>query len=140
MNISKLNNLLKTRNITQKDISSKIGISQNAFSQALKRGDFRISMIEKIAAALNVPVSYFFEESEGQSNFFGETGNVQIGRNNKQSNKNTGADCTRYITEIEYLKKEVKGLGVQLQAKDKENDSLKETIKAKDKIISLLEK
>ena len=64
MNISKLRNIIEKKRITQKEIAVKIGLSENALSTALKKGDFKISMLEKIAEVLGVPVGYFFEEGD----------------------------------------------------------------------------
>jgi len=118
MNINKLKEIQKVRKITQKEISDYVGMSQTAFSQALIRGDFKISLLEKIAEFLKVPVSYFFEEGTDAKKITGDKNNVNIGSNNS---------ITNTVQDLELCKKE--------------NEQLKnELLTAKDEIIKLLRK
>lgn len=68
MDISKLRKLISLRGFNKREMATKIGFSQTAFSQALTRGDFRVSLLEKIAEILNVPVGYFFDDSKTSIN------------------------------------------------------------------------
>ena len=63
----KIRQLSKLNNLSQKEISDKIGYTPAALSNALMRNDFKISTLEKIAEAFNVPVSYFFVNDTGNS-------------------------------------------------------------------------
>ncbi len=63
MDISfKIRQLQKISNISQKVLAEKIGFSVPAFSKALQRNDFKISVLQKIADALGVSIGYFFGE------------------------------------------------------------------------------
>ncbi len=69
MNINALEQIIELRRTTQKEISENIGITQAAFSHALKRQDFKVSTLELIAKFLQVPVSIFFDDFSQDSNF-----------------------------------------------------------------------
>ena len=69
MNIShKIRQLQKKDSISQKELTERIGFSVSAFNTALKRNDFKISVLIKIADVFNVPVSYFFGEEQENLN------------------------------------------------------------------------
>ena len=48
-------------------VAKLIGMSQQGFSQALNSQDIKSGLIEKVAAALNMPVSYFIESVPNNS-------------------------------------------------------------------------
>jgi len=60
MNI-KLLKEIQSKQISQRDLASKIGMTQSGLSQALASGDLKVSTLEKIAEVLDVPVTCFFE-------------------------------------------------------------------------------
>ncbi len=123
MNISRLKKLIEKKRITQKEIAKYIGLSENAFSTALKKGDFKISMLEKICEYINVPVSYFFEEESGTSpnkQITNGNGNVQMNGVNNGSIKLNNAKH-----EIDKLKAELSGCREQLKLKDEIIELLK---------------
>ena len=62
MNIKKIEELRKQHNLSQNEFAKRIGISQVGYNNAIKRGDFKVSLIEKIAETFGVSVSYFFPE------------------------------------------------------------------------------
>ncbi len=63
INISKkIKELMKLKNITQKDFAEQIGMTRNGFQVALANNDFKLSVLEKIATTLDFPLAYFFEE------------------------------------------------------------------------------
>jgi transcriptional regulator with XRE-family HTH domain len=41
-------------------LSEMVGISYKGLRDALSRNDFKLSLLQKIANALNVPITYFF--------------------------------------------------------------------------------
>ncbi len=123
MNISKLHELMKLKKITQKELSNKIFLSQNAISNILQRGDLKVSVLEKIAEVLSVPVSYFFEEESGTSlnkQITNGNGNVQMNGVNNGSIKLNNAKH-----EIDKLKAELSGCREQLKLKDEIIELLK---------------
>jgi len=67
MDTKRLTDLMKLRKISQRVLAEKIGFSQTAISQALTRNDFKVSVLEKIANVLGVPVGYFFENEQSLS-------------------------------------------------------------------------
>ncbi len=64
----KIKDLYKSKLMTQEDLANKIGITVQGLSKALRTNDFKISTLEKIAGALDVPLGYFFEDSLPKSN------------------------------------------------------------------------
>lgn len=63
MNISeKIKNVYKSKGYTLEDLSEKIGVKYQSLSRMLKLGDFKISTLNKIAVALEVPITYLFED------------------------------------------------------------------------------
>ena len=64
MYINRLRKLFVFRRTNQKEVSEKVGLSEPAFSAAMKKGDFKVSKLEKISEVLNVNPSYFFLEKE----------------------------------------------------------------------------
>ena len=67
--IQKIKNLVKQKNLIYEDFAKKIGKSKptvvNYFN---KKSKIDIDTIEKIAEVLDVPVSYFFEDGENNTN------------------------------------------------------------------------
>jgi transcriptional regulator with XRE-family HTH domain len=92
---------MKKKRHTQKSMSEAIGISQTAFGDILKRQDLKVSLLEKIAEVLEVPVGSFFPE-EGST--ITNTGNNNINQNAQ------GKDISQTISENKSLRNEVKRL------------------------------
>lgn len=70
INLLKINNLVSEKNITKVDLSAKIGISYQGLNKIIKNNSTSTKMLEKIADSLQVPVSYFFDESDISSSKF----------------------------------------------------------------------
>lgn len=69
MDISlKINELLKSKNLTVNGLANKTGISFTGLRSALKVNDFKISTLENIASALDVPIQYFFDVKNETAN------------------------------------------------------------------------
>ena len=47
------------------DLAQLMGISHQSLSQALKAKDVKTGLVEKIASALNLPLSFFYDGSAG---------------------------------------------------------------------------
>lgn len=47
------------------DLAQLMGISHQSLSQALNAKDVKTGLVEKIASALNLPLSFFYEDSAG---------------------------------------------------------------------------
>ncbi len=114
MNISTLRNLLKKKKVSQREISKNIGMTQAGFSKAILSGDFKVSVLEKIASFLEVPVGYFFDETTETT----EIGKKMEGSQTNKVEKKTG-NCKEEQNEIEKLEIKIEGLEIQLKLKDK---------------------
>jgi len=118
MNISKLRKLMSTRKVTQKEMAEKVGVSVTTINESLKRGDFKVSILEAIAEVLQVPVSYFFDDKEeitlnnGLNNVANDNTNSTVTINDKTYN-------------VKVLMERIKGLEAQLEAKNETIEILK---------------
>lgn len=95
-----LKDLLQDEGTSQAELARKLGMSQQAFNQALKVADVKSGFLEKIATALGKDMSFFYSA----------VGNVQIGDNNNyQSGDNNRycPDCETNDAELEALEKEL---------------------------------
>lgn len=63
-NLSNIRELCIQKNITLKELSEEIGISQNGLQRILKDNSTRIDTLEKIASFFEVPITYFFQDDE----------------------------------------------------------------------------
>ncbi len=73
MNYRKLHKLIEERKVKKADLIRKTGLSKTTIDYVLNGNDFRVSTLEKIAAALHVRVGFFFdEEVNEQYNATGE--------------------------------------------------------------------
>jgi transcriptional regulator with XRE-family HTH domain len=65
----KLRELRKERNLSQRDLASQAGISPNAIS-LIERNEISpsVATLQRLAAALSVKMSYFFEDNSAQTN------------------------------------------------------------------------
>ncbi|MFQ3578552.1 MAG: helix-turn-helix transcriptional regulator [Bacteroidales bacterium] len=59
MNIKKLEEVRKSRNLSIEELANKIKMSKTGLHNAIKSGIFKIATLEKIAKVLDVPLSYF---------------------------------------------------------------------------------
>lgn len=66
--ISKINLLLTIKKITVRKLASEIQVSEVGLHNMLKSGSMKVDTLAKIADFLEVPLSYFFEDSEKNSN------------------------------------------------------------------------
>ena len=103
----KIRRLQEGKKITIKEFSKLIGVSsQTIYDYYNGKTSLSIKNLIKIAKAFDIPVSYFFEEGDNSKKIIGNGNQVNTGINN--SNNKTGADCSIYIQEIEYLKQQIK--------------------------------
>jgi transcriptional regulator with XRE-family HTH domain len=66
---AKLRALRKERDLTQRDLASRAGISANAIS-LIERDEISpsVATLQRLAAALHVKMGYFFDEDDAQAN------------------------------------------------------------------------
>ncbi len=115
--VLKLNEIIAERGILKSVLASKIGITKESLYNILGRNSsMSVDNLKKIAFALDVPISYFFEEDTPQSTM----------KRSENDNQNTlSHKIVKYQQKIELLTIENKGL--------------KKEIESQNKIISLLE-
>lgn len=82
MNFTKLNTLIDGKKITKAQVCRCTGLSRTALDSILSGGDFKVSNLEKLADALKVKISYFFDEEEvtqirEAGRDYVETGNIE---------------------------------------------------------------
>lgn len=63
MDYSKIRVLMMHNNFSERKLATEIGMSNTGFRTALERKTLRIDHLEKISAVFDVPVTYFFNES-----------------------------------------------------------------------------
>jgi len=63
MNINKIKILSESKGILLKDLAESIGMSYQNLNRCVRENKIMANDLEKIASALGVPVSYFFEET-----------------------------------------------------------------------------
>lgn len=59
---------LATLDVTQTEIARRIGMSQQSFNQGLNVADVKSGLLEKIAEALSLPMSFFYPDATGVVN------------------------------------------------------------------------
>ena len=106
--------------MSQTELAKEIGISQTGLSQALSRGDLKVSLLIKIAQALNVSVGYFF----GESSLDNSVNQNHLGIGNQYNAKKINQDLGNKDAQIEALQKD--------------NARLEEMCRMKDEIIEML--
>lgn len=63
-----INDLLKKKNMTAKELCEKVHISTTALAGAIKRGSTKIVILEDIAKVLEAPMHVFFDEPAPDAN------------------------------------------------------------------------
>lgn len=62
----RIEQLRKDNNLSQSELSDKIGISIATYTNLIRSCDFRISHLKKTGQALGVPLTYFFGDSKNE--------------------------------------------------------------------------
>ena len=83
MNYRLLESIRKDKNISQVELSKKIGLSESTYKKNIAKKNITVEALEKIAELLNVKVSIFFEEENN-----GNINDIQAAYNVKQSANN----------------------------------------------------
>lgn len=113
MRLIKIKKILEEKQRTIVWLSSKIGVTDQTLYNCFKRNSIETKHLEKIAEALETPISYFFEDDfEDRSGYDSSSkGNHNINMSNNTGNikvNHTLQDCNKEIEslkrEIEYLK------------------------------------
>lgn len=120
MKIAKLQALMSQSKINNSSLASLSGLSDVTISKILNGADAKISSIERIAEALNVPVGYFFDDSVINQVNSGKS-NVLVGRdNNGQISVSECQDRLEdALLEIEHLKDIIDGKDKLIDEKER---------------------
>ena len=62
LNLQKVRDLSKDKNIPLSDVAEKLDMSPQALSRMLRENSTKVSTLEQIASIFGVSVSYFFDE------------------------------------------------------------------------------
>jgi len=68
VNLHLISSLLDKKNLSIDQLAVEIGLKKGAIYKLMSENSTKIETLEKIAHVLNVPISYFFEETEVPSN------------------------------------------------------------------------
>lgn len=124
---NKIKNLIEQSRIQQKELAERIGMTPNGLRNALELDDFRVSTLEKFSEIFKVPITYWFQDQEG--NFFlNNEGNLVNGssfKGNLTVNKGAQEETARIQAENEQLRKELEMMKQLLAAKDETIAALK---------------
>lgn len=122
MNVNKLNELIQARKITKAKLITEARISRPALDSILSGRDCRVSNLEKIANALRVPVSVFFDEPD-------EIGVINLaGKHNQLNQEGAHDNINAADSEVAILHERLKLLQSLVQEKDARILELKERI------------
>ena len=106
MNGETLKNLLKRTGLSVTDIAAKIGVTPQALNSTFNSPDVKSSIIEKVAYALDLPVSYLYGEEREIHNTSVSDGYKE---NSDNTNSNIGADnetMNRLLDELKALREQ----------------------------------
>lgn len=67
-----IDDLLKERKITAKELFITIGMTQTGYRQMFERGTMKVSTLQKIAAFFNLPITYFFNQTNTENKAAGD--------------------------------------------------------------------
>jgi len=97
----KIKKLLESKEISASRFCKKIGVTESGYTYMIKNESMKLKTLYKISEVLQVPVSYFFDESE-------------------VSNVGSGPDVS-----LQVLKKENEGLKKEIELKNEIIELLK---------------
>lgn len=103
--ISKLNNVLKQKNITQKDLGNGIGVSKTTINNWINdRSKIDAVSLKRISEFLKVPITYFFTDDNNTStmNAVGEPETKYNTDCNCDELKSTLATKNQIIEELQF--------------------------------------
>lgn len=115
---SKIASLLNDGKFTKVALAKKCNVTRVTIDNLLSGADVKVSTVEAVARAYDVPVGYFFDEEpvlSGHSAHVKGNNNVLVGGSN-HGTINKLNECER---EVEILRVEVKHLTSQVEEKER---------------------
>lgn len=67
MNYNKIRELVVDKRLSLRKLAMKVGMTQPGFMRMLKNESMTVETLERVAAALKVPISEFFEPGEANA-------------------------------------------------------------------------
>jgi transcriptional regulator with XRE-family HTH domain len=95
LDLNKIKELLKNKNIASKQFAIELGITESGFHKIIRENTTTIKTLKKISDLLNVPVEYFF---------------VNDKNNNEIKNMKNPVKSNDTLSEIQQLKYEISNL------------------------------
>ena len=71
-NLRKIRSLSETKRIPITELAKQCGLTPQSIHDAINRNSTKTEHLEKIAIALDVPISYFFDDQEHDNSKSGE--------------------------------------------------------------------
>lgn len=120
--------LLSQKKLRQEDLALLIKKTPTTINNYLTgKSKIDIETFIEIAEALNVPVSFFFEETtQGETKSIIQNGHFSGNQNSKVIIASKNAEAQNYISEIEKLNIKIEGLLKEIEGVKRENLLLKE--------------
>lgn len=133
-NLYRIKHLAEKKQMPINMLAERVGLSEQQLHLIVRKNSTKIETLEKIAKALKVPISVFFEEEEARQ--------VQIGG---KDNTQSGRDTNNYINikehdELIRLRQDIQSLRAQLAHKDEMIAELRNSASKQDARIASLEK
>jgi len=100
---NEVNKILTNRKIIKKDFSAKLGMSPVNLSKIFKKGSVDALLLERIAKALNVSITVFFDEGQVASNIEQNTNEIEYLRKEVDMQKERLKDKEGQILLLEQL-------------------------------------
>lgn len=110
MNINRLNQMFENSKLSKVEFAKRCGITRATLDNALQGGDIRVSILEKIASVLDIPVGTLFDDSPSLS-LMGD--NNQVNAHGAHDNINGGT------VDVAVLEERIKAMQQLLQEKER---------------------
>lgn len=110
-NLAKIAELYKSKGITLKFLAQKVGMTSTGLIHAMKTDKIKLENLEKIAAALEVPITYFYDDQNKNTPIKMEhngNGNI-INFEQQKSNTELQKEIDALRREIALLNEIIKG-------------------------------
>ena len=102
-----LKDILYQNKISQSEIARKLGLSHQSFNQMLSAADVKTSLLERIAKALDVKMSFFYP-MDGNNAVASGNGSVAVtGNNNDVGNVSIGSNADVLQERVKYLEQQI---------------------------------
>ena len=124
----KLQSALKNAGISALDAATQIGISEANLYRLFKKDTFEVAYLRKAAAMLNLPISFFLEESPTSE--ISQIGDFnQAGSGNSQKIKVSKAPSQELAAELAACRRELELTRALVDSKDETITLLRATYK-----------